>query len=48
MVDRQHYGKSVDWWAIGVMIFELLSGEMPFQTPGDVPSIGGWFNLTFW
>lgn len=20
------YGKSVDWWAIGVLVFEMLSG----------------------
>ncbi|KAL4507268.1 hypothetical protein ABPG72_002061 [Tetrahymena utriculariae] len=24
------YGKSVDWWALGVLIFEMLSGHPPF------------------
>jgi len=24
------YGKSVDWWAIGILIFEMLSGYPPF------------------
>jgi len=24
------YGKSVDWWALGVLIFEMLSGYPPF------------------
>ena len=24
------YGKSVDWWALGILIFEMLSGYPPF------------------
>ena len=24
------YGKSVDWWAYGILIFEMLSGYPPF------------------
>ena len=24
------YGKCVDWWALGVLIFEMLSGYPPF------------------
>lgn len=23
---KQGYGKSVDWWALGILIFEMLSG----------------------
>jgi len=22
------YGKSVDWWAVGILIFEMLSGYL--------------------
>jgi serine/threonine protein kinase len=25
------YGKAVDWWAVGVLMFELLTGDPPFQ-----------------
>lgn len=25
------YGKSVDWWALGIFIFEMLVGHSPFQ-----------------
>lgn len=24
------YGKEVDWWAVGVVMYELLVGEPPF------------------
>ena len=24
-------GPSADWWAVGVVLFELLTGEMPFR-----------------
>ena len=24
------YGKSVDWWALGILIFEMMSGYPPF------------------
>ncbi|XP_077133860.1 microtubule-associated serine/threonine-protein kinase 2 [Ranitomeya variabilis] len=32
---RQGYGKPVDWWAMGVIVFEFLVGCVPFF--GDTP-----------
>lgn len=25
------YGKPVDWWALGVVIFEIVTGSVPFK-----------------
>lgn len=29
MVRKESYGKAVDWWAIGILIFEMLTGNPP-------------------
>lgn len=28
---RQTYGKAVDWWAYGVLLYEMLVGQPPFE-----------------
>lgn len=35
MVGRQRYGRPVDLWAIGVIMYILLSGNPPFYDDGD-------------
>ena len=32
---RQGYGKPVDWWAMGIIVYEFLVGCVPFF--GDTP-----------
>lgn len=32
---RQGYGKPVDWWAMGIILYEFLLGCVPFF--GDTP-----------
>jgi serine/threonine protein kinase len=35
MVESQNHTAAVDLWALGVLIFCLLSGHTPFSAPGD-------------
>lgn len=34
IVQHKAYGKAVDWWAIGVLFYELLHGHPPFEPRG--------------
>ena len=29
------YGHAVDWWALGVMVFEMLTGKPPYDCDDD-------------
>ena len=31
IVANKEYTHSVDWWSLGVLIFELISGKTPFR-----------------
>ena len=32
MLNRQAYGKAVDMWACGIIVYVLLSGSLPFYS----------------
>ncbi|ODV60668.1 cAMP-dependent protein kinase [Ascoidea rubescens DSM 1968] len=32
IISAKPYGKSVDWWSLGILIFEMLSGYTPFYS----------------
>jgi serine/threonine protein kinase len=38
VVSRQRYDKNVDWWALGIIIYEMLVGITPFynKNPNQV------------
>ena len=31
LVQNKQYEKSVDWWALGIILYELLIGITPFN-----------------
>lgn len=31
----EEYDSSVDWWALGVLMFEMLAGRSPFDIVGN-------------
>jgi serine/threonine protein kinase len=35
MLTRNGYGKAVDWWALGALCFEMVSGRAPFTAPSE-------------
>jgi len=35
LIRKQKHGAAVDWWALGVLLIELLSGEPPFAADDD-------------
>ena len=37
VVNQSRYNKSVDWYALGVLIFEMLSGLPPYHQPEPNP-----------
>jgi len=38
LIFRQGYGKPVDWWSMGIILYEFLVGCVPFfgETPEEL------------
>jgi RAC serine/threonine-protein kinase len=32
VIEDSEYGQSVDWWGVGVVMFEMISGQLPFKS----------------
>ena len=39
IINGEDYDKSVDWWAIGIMLYEMLFGINPFDLNSEAESV---------
>jgi novel protein kinase C epsilon type len=35
ILQEQEYGMSVDWWALGVLMYEMMAGQPPFEADNE-------------
>ncbi|VVC29776.1 Protein kinase, ATP binding site,C2 domain,AGC-kinase, C-terminal,Protein kinase domain,Serine/threonine- [Cinara cedri] len=35
ILQELHYGASVDWWALGVLMYEMMAGQPPFEADNE-------------
>ena len=39
LLTMEPYGKSADWWCVGILMFELMTGKSPFSQENEPPPI---------
>ena len=35
ILKEMDYGASVDWWALGVLMYEMMAGQPPFEADNE-------------
>ena len=36
IIQSKGHGKSVDWWALGILIYEMIAGYPPFYDEQEI------------
>ncbi|KAM8945909.1 protein kinase C delta type-like [Pelodytes ibericus] len=49
MLNRSRYNAAIDWWALGIIIFQMSTGKLPFSNNGSTVLVSAVLNnmLTF-
>jgi novel protein kinase C epsilon type len=35
ILDEKDYDSSVDWWALGILMYEMMAGQPPFEADNE-------------
>ena len=35
ILEEKDYGSSVDWWALGILMYEMMAGQPPFEADNE-------------
>ena len=47
VLEEEEYGRSVDWWGVGVVMYEMICGRLPFYKSGSRSSLRTHSHRTF-
>ena len=42
VLDDHEYGQAVDWWGLGIVMYEMMVGKLPFYNQNTDIMFGKW------
>ena len=43
VLDDHEYGQAVDWWGLGIVMYEMMVGKLPFYNQNTDIMFGKWY-----